>query len=51
MDVHRAVVLRLTAQVSILQSLESRLEGIFAEIGGELLAEIEDRELEAAQRS
>jgi hypothetical protein len=50
MDVHRAVVLRLTAQVSILQSLESRLEGIFAEIGGELLAEIEDRELEAARR-
>lgn len=50
MDIHRAVVLRLTAQVSILQSLESRLEGIFAEIGGEMLAELEDGELEAARR-
>lgn len=50
MDVHRAVVLRLTAQVSILQSLESRLAGIFAEIGGEMLAELEDRELEAARK-
>lgn len=50
MDVHRAVVLRLTAQVSILQSLESRLEGIFGELGGELLAELEDAELEAARK-
>ena len=50
MEVHRAVVLRLTAQVSILQSLESRLQGVFAEIGGEMLAELEDKELEAARK-
>ena len=47
---HRAVVLRLTAQVSILQSLESRLEGVFAEIEGEMLADLERSELEAARK-
>lgn len=50
LDFHRAVVLRLTAQVSILQSLESRIEGIFAEIGGEMLAELEESELAAARK-
>jgi len=49
-DIHRAVVLRLTAQVTILQSLESRLEGVFAEIGGELLATLEESELATARR-
>ena len=44
------MVLRLTAQVSILQSLESRLEGVCAEIGGEMLADLERSELEAARK-
>ena len=50
LDVHRAVILRLTAQVSILQSLDSRLDGVFAEIGGEMLAELEDTEIAAARK-
>ena len=50
LDVHRAVVLRLTAQVSILQSLEGRIDGVLSDIIGEILAEFETLELDAARK-
>jgi hypothetical protein len=47
-DHHQAAIAKMLNQVQILVSLASRIETVLANVEGHLLAEIEDRELNAA---
>lgn len=42
--------IRLLNQVQILASIQSRIDGVLSDVQGALLAELEDRELDAAQK-
>ena len=47
-DIYQVVPLRIVNQVQIVQSLESRIDSVLADVYGRILADIEDQELAAA---
>ncbi len=49
-DENNVALIRLHNQVQILSALSSRIDSIFADVSGHLLAELQDSELEAASK-
>jgi len=48
-DINNATAVKVYNQLQILRSLESRIDSVFSDVQGSLLAEIQDKELATAQ--